>query len=189
MPKKQEFTDREIEKDIITALKYPPRDSNDSNTKARIVAILIACLLLVMVIINHTFMIWVLILFMPGVIAYIIARQLILKSRINKVSILDYRVSEEVVNNTAKETYVIRHNHVSERITNYDINFENGKTWRIPQENHLWSERHRMSDHAVFQSTHRGDTMIVVTKKLTDTVVMAYNTEIFEYKNNYQLFI
>ena len=108
------------------------------------------------------------------------------KNRIKNVTINDYTITTEIVDSTSEEHFLVRNGKYSSRqIDNYTIRFENKKTWRIPNENHLWSERYRMSDHAVFTSTHRGDTMIVVTKKLTDTVVMAYNTEIFEYKNNY----
>ena len=70
----------------------------------------------------------------------------------------------------------------------YDITinarfFENGKEWRVPKENYAWNERFRMSDLGVYKSTHRGDTMLAVTDKRTDTIIVAYNTEIFEYKN------
>ena len=185
MSKKQIFTDAEIEKDIINALKHPPRQTKSSDTKTRIVAVIIACVLLVIEIIYSYFVFWLLLAFAPCVIMVVVFKRLILKSQIKKVNILDYRITTEVVKNTAEETYVIRHRRYSETVTNYSICFENGKTWRIPEENHLWSERYRMSNHSVFQSTHRGDTMTVVTKKFTDTVVMAYNTEFFEYKNNY----
>lgn len=136
-------------------------------------------------IIYRYFVIWLLIVFVPCVILSIIFKHLILKSRINRVNILDYRITTEIVKSTAEEIYVIRHKRHIKTVTNYNICFENGKTWRVPEENHLWSERYRMSNSAVFESTHRGDTMVVVTKKLTDTVVMAYNTEFFEYKNNF----
>jgi len=185
MATKQIFTDADIEKDIINALRNPPRQTKSSDTKTRIAAVIIACELLVIEIIHPYFVFWLLIAFAPCVIMAVVFKHLILKYRIEKVNILDYRITTEVVKDTAEETYVIRHRRRNETVTYYSICFENGKIWRIPTDNHQWSERYRMSNQSVFQSTHRGDTMTVVTKRLNDTVVMAYNTEFFEYKNNY----
>ena len=35
----------------------------------------------------------------------------------------------------------------------------------------------------IYKSTHREDTFVVVPKKDTGEIVMAYNTNAFEYKN------
>ena len=59
MPKKQEFTDREIEKDIINALRNPPRQTKSSDTKTRIAAVIIACALLVIEILYSYFVFYI----------------------------------------------------------------------------------------------------------------------------------
>jgi len=68
-------------------------------------------------------------------------------------------------------------------IHNYYVRFQNGKAWAIPVENYAWTEKHRMSSYAIAQATHCDDVMIVVTNKKNGKIVMAYNTDIFEYVN------
>ena len=94
----------------------------------------------------------------------------------------------EVVHSTAEEHYKaetggsIRHRR-TEQINNYIVRFESGKSWRIPKELYRWNERLRMQDRGIYHTTHRGDTLIVVTKKDKGEIVIAYHTDIFEYKN------
>ena len=76
----------------------------------------------------------------------------------------------------------IRHRR-TEQVNNYIVRFENDKSWRVPKELYNWNERLRCQDLGVYNTTHRGDTMIVVTEKSTGKIAVAYNTNIFEYKN------
>ena len=61
--------------------------------------------------------------------------------------------------------------------------FKIGKSWRIPKELYRWNETIRKHDSDIYPTTHRGDTLIVVTKKDNGEIVVAYHTDIFEYKN------
>ena len=105
--------------------------------------------------------------------------------RVKNVSICDYNITREVVHSIHEEHYKTSGGKYRRSVTvhNYAVRFENGAEWRVPQEVYAWSERLRMSGRGVHESTHRGDTMLIVTDKRTDKIVMAYNTEIFEYKN------
>ena len=69
------------------------------------------------------------------------------------------------------------------QVDNYMIRFENGGVWRIAEKNYSWSVERPMSDWYIFENAHRGDVFITVTERSTGTVMMAYDTEFFEYKN------
>ena len=105
-----------------------------------------------------------------------------LRHGIKKVSIDDYEVTEAVVSHTKEEEFVVRYYKHSETILVYTIYFENGKKWDIPKDNYLWSVERPMSDFAIFQTAHRGDLFTVVSRKENGEIVMAYDTEFFEYK-------
>ena len=188
MVKKHILTNTEIEKDIITALKNPPKESEASNKKSTIIAIIIAVLLVVIEFIYPIFIIWFLLALMTFLIVYSIFNHIRLKNRIKNVTINNYYVTTEIVHSITEEHYrtetggSIRHRR-TEQVNNYIVRFETGKDWRIPKELYNWDERLRWQDMGVYNTTHRGDTMIVVTEKNTDKIVVAYNTDIFEYKN------
>ena len=189
MSKKQRLTNAEIEKDIIHALKNPPHTPASSYKKTTLPAILAACVLVVMEFIYPLFVLWAFLALLVLVIGGIIFGHYRLKNQIKKVSINDYDITTEVVHSIAEEHYRAergggrRHRRRTEQIDNYSIRFESGKIWRVPQENYAWSERLRSSDLGVYNSTHREDSMIVVTKRASGDVVMAYHADIFEYKN------
>lgn len=188
MPKKQVFTNAEIEKDIIGALKHPPHDSEAeaSSKKWMIPAAIVAVPLVVITVINPTTGCLLLLAVCALMMIVGIVNNLRIKYRMKMVSICDYNITTEIVYSISEEHYEenigVKSRYTVQR-DNYTIHFESGKEWRIPKENYNWHERLRMQDLGVFHSTHRGDTMLVVTDKKTDRIVMAYNTELFEYKN------
>lgn len=181
MAKKQILTRSEIEKDIINVFKQPQEMSESSYKKWTIPSVIIACIEFIYPI----FILWVVLALVIFLIASSIISRFRLKRHIKNVSIDDYEIKTEVVANTTEESYVKKgpkwH---SKRVNNYTIRFENGESWRIPEDNYPWSKERRMSGFAIFQSTHRGDVFMVVIKKDTGKIVVAYNTEFFEYKNN-----
>jgi ABC-type multidrug transport system fused ATPase/permease subunit len=190
MAKKHIVTNVEIEKDIISALKNPPKQSKESYKKGMFPAIIFAVLFFVMVFILDFFVLW----FLLGLVVLAIVSSIFyyfrLKNQIKNVKINDYDITTETVSSTDEEHYMRRANrrsmHIDSRsmhIDNYSIRFENGKTWRVPKELYCWKEGIRMIDYNIHQTTHRGDVMIVVTKKDTGKIVVAYHTDIFEYKN------
>lgn len=183
MIQKEILTNKEIEKDIITALKNPPRESEASYKKWTVPAIIIALILFIIEFIYPIFILWflgVLIIFFTIAVTVHYIR---LKRKIKRISINDYDITNDTVRCIDEEHYIKKsYRYRSEAIHNYIISFESGKTWRIPKDNYSWSER-RMSDFAIYHSTHRGDTMITVIKKEKSEVVMAYHPDFFEYKN------
>lgn len=185
MAKKQILTNVEIEKDIVDAIKNPPKESEAYYKKLTIPAIIIAVILVVIEFIYPIFILWLLL----GMIVFLICAGIFhhfrLKNQIKNVTINDYIITTEVVHSTAEEHYKAEtggKRRRTEQIDNYIVRFENGKSWRIPKELYRWNERLRMQDLGIYRTTHRGDALIVVTKKDTGDIVVAYNTDIFEYK-------
>ena len=188
MAKKQILTNVEIEKDIISAIKNPPKESESSYKISTLICIIIAVLLVVIEFIYPIFILWLLLALIVFLIGSRIFHHFRLKNQIKNVMINDYDITAEIVNSTAEEHYraerggSVGHRR-TEQVDNYIIRFENGKVWRVPKELYIWNERLRMSDGGIYNSTHRGDTMIVVTQRNSGKIVVAYNTEIFEYKS------
>ena len=185
MAKKQILTNKEIEKDIITALKNPPDSSEDSYRKTGIIVpIVTLAVIAITAYVDPEFILWELVSFIALAFLYIIFLIFRQRIKIKKVSINDYSVTTEIVHSTSKEHFTVRRGkYYVKRVDNYTLRFENGKTWRIPKDNYLWSVERPMSDFAIYESTHREDTMIVVTKKDSGDIVMAYHTDFFEYRD------
>ena len=195
MSQKQILTNAEIKKDIISAMKNPPEESEASDKKGSVIALIVACFFLFMVYIDPLFAIRAVLAGFALLIGASIFRSIYEKRRFKKWSIHDYDVATEVVHSIDEEHYLTYYDHrrkVGKRrgglvrtvpVNNYSIRFENGKIWRVPKELYCWNERLRMQDLGIYRTTHRGDTLIVVTKKDTGKIVVAYHTEFFEYKN------
>ncbi len=186
MAKKQILTYAEIEKDIIHALKYPPSTSEASYKKGTVPAIILAVFLVVMEFIYPKLVTLILLAVIVFLIGYGIFNHIRLNNRIKNVSIDDYDIKVETVHSVDEEHYRAERGGKPRRtdaVHNYIIRFENGKEWRMPRENYTWSERLRMHALGVYQTTHRGDSMTVVTKKETGEIVTAYHSDLFEYKN------
>jgi len=186
MSKKQLLTNSEIEKDIIAALKNPPGVSEKSNRKWAIPAAVIAVALIVPTVINPKIGCLIGLAVLALLIIVGVANRLRTQYRLKKVAIYDYNITCAVVHSIHGEHYKASGGGKYRRsvnVHNYAVRFENDTEWRVPQEVYAWSDRLCMSGRGVYESTHRGDTMLVVTDKRTDKIIMAYNTEIFEYKN------
>ena len=188
MAKKQRLTNTEIEKDIIQAFKNPPKESEASYKGWTILCIIIAILLVIIEFIYPIFILWFLLALIALGIVYSIFDRIRLKNKIKNFTMKDYDITTEVVHSTAEEHYraesggSIGHRR-TEQVNNYIIRFENGKSWRSPKELYGWNERLRMHDVGVRNFAHRGDTMIVITEKSSGKIVVAYNTDIFDYKS------
>jgi hypothetical protein len=182
--KKQILTNVEIEKDIINALKNPPKEAEASYKRLTLPCIITAVLLVVIEFIYPIFILWFLLALTVFLIGSSIFHHFKLKKQIKNIKINDYEITAEIAHSVAEEHYKaetggsVRHRRTAQ-INNYTIRFENGKVWRVPKELYCWNERLRMHDRGIFNSAHRGDTMIVVTEKSSGKIVVAYNTEIF----------
>ena len=186
MTKKQILTDREIEKDIATAIKHPAEMAEHAYRKWDVVVILSTCGLFVFGIVRYEKFLWV----MLGMIAFGVGVAILQyfdrRRRTRRVSICDYEISVEILHSKEYEHYIQRtgtgRRRRSRPIDNYTWRFENGQVWRIPQKIYLWNDRYSMARERVHEMIHRGDSFIVVTKKESGDVVAAYPTEIFEYR-------
>ena len=188
MPKKQTFTDAEIKKDLICALKHPPAESERSFDTASWVVLGIFLASLVVIYFYRLFLLWLLLGTALFLIGFFIFKHQKLKIQIKKLSLADHEITTETVSHTERESYVVMRPATKgrfrrETIYRYILHFESKRSWVIPTDNYLWNTDTPMSDAVVFNNTHRGDIMTVVTKKSTGEIVVAYNTNLFEYKN------
>ena len=171
------LTDKEITQDIIGALKNPPH-APDSKSDRWIEL----CILGVIIAIGIFYSIlWVLVALLLMLPLYFLGARLLLNHRIKHVCISDYEIKSATVSNTDYE-YMTRSKYHSHIIQNYTVHFEGGTEWRIPKDNYPWCTERRMSDWAVYKSTHRGDEYIIVVKKKTGKIVMGYSSAFFEYR-------
>ncbi len=188
MAKKHILTDAEIEKDIIHALKNPPKESEKSYKRWKAPCIIIAVLLFVMCFIYLKFIIWFWLALLVVCVTGSIFCYFRLRNKTKNININDYIISTEIVHSVDEEHYeAVKYRRTGarrrEQTDNYIIRFESGKSWHVPKELYGWDERLRMRDGRIFNSTHRGDAMIVLTEKRSDKIVVAYNTEIFDYND------
>ena len=183
MAKKQIFTDAEIEKDIICALKNPQGESKKSYKSWKVPIIISACVAAAVSFFYPTVILWILAAALVLSVGEIIFRRVRLKNQIKNIKLSDYEISTETVSHAYEDGYVVNKGPgLNETVYNSTLHFEGGKLWKIPKENYLWSEERPMSDCAVCRSAHRGDLFTAVIKKDTGKVVMAYHNEFFEYK-------
>ena len=188
MEKKQTLTNNEIKKDIINALKNPPEESKSSYKIQMVATAIIFILFIVIECIYHAFIFWAFGALVICLIANCVINNMRLKNLERSVNVNDYEISRETVHSVSEETYKADaggtlNRRRTEIRNNYTVIFESGKIWRIPaKENYAWNERLRTQALGIYRSTHKGDTMIAVTKKDTGKTVMAYNSDLFEYK-------
>ena len=178
------ITQAEIKKDIINSLKQPLEMSKSSYKKLTIPCIIIACLLIVVTYTHPKIILYALLFLLVSPFLFGAVSYFRLQHKIKNVHTDDYAVITAVLSHTSEESYVLRRPkwYNSERVNNYTLYFENGESWRVPKDNYNWSERRRMSNVSVYQSSHRGDVFIIVVKKDTGIIVTAYNSGLFEYK-------
>lgn len=185
MAEKQILTDREIVKDIAAAIRYPAEMTEDSYRRQTPVAIVIAMIAFVVELIKPQLILWTLLGVVVCLIAWAVARYFGLKHKARQVSIDGYEITVQTLHSKDCERYFMRGSGRYGRVKtvyNYTWRFENGQSWRIPAKIYLWCDRYSMAHARVHESIHRGDSMLVVTKKESGDVVVAYPAEIFEYR-------
>lgn len=186
MAQKQIVTSKEIIQDIINSIKHPAKEMSQKSYKKLIVpCILIAIAFCVIEVIYPKFVLFVLLSIILVLVALPVINFLKIKHQIKNVRMEDYEISTDTLSHKEHDSYVVKgptyHSH---RVNLYTLNFESKKTWRISPKNYTWSERNSMSDFGIHESSHRGDSFITITHKKSGKIVMAYHTDIFEYKNN-----
>ena len=93
MARKQILTNTEIEKDIISALKNPPKESEASHKRWTIPCIIIAILLVIIEFIYPIFILWLLLALIAVLIVCGIYSHFRLKNQIKHVTINDYDIT------------------------------------------------------------------------------------------------
>jgi len=183
--KKHILTNEEIEKDIISSLEHPPKESERSYKRSTLFDIILALVLIVIEFIYPIFILWFLIALILFSVVIGVFHYLRLKNKIKSVSVNDYDITSETVHSVSEEHYTAKsgssRHRLSNKVSNYTIRFENEKVWRVPKELYTWDERLRTYDMGIYNSAHRGDTMIVVTERSSGNIAVAYSAEIFEY--------
>ena len=179
---KEKLTNAVIEKDIINFLKQPNKISEDSYNKQQFPAAILGIVIGVLSLIFFKYIIWGLLLLLVYIAAALAFNHLRFRFRAKRVKICDYEIKEEPLSHVCYETYRQRGRR-GYTVHIHTLHFENGKSWVIPENNYSWSVERQMSEFSVYESAQSGDTFIVVTKKSTGKVFVAYNTRFFEYKN------
>lgn len=182
--KKQILTNKEIEKDIETALKNTQDMSESSYKKMIIPIVLIAISMVVLEFVYPPGILWVLI----GIVVFLLGAKIYktcrLKYLIKNIKMEDYEVLTDTVSHIYSESYKVKSAdkyRPSKTVNNYIIYFESRKSWKVPKENYMWSVERPMSDFSIYNSTHREDAYITVVKKSNGKIIVAYNCEFFEY--------
>lgn len=181
--KKIILTNKEIEKDIATAMKFPSRRKYTGAIVGCL--IMVPMIALIVLFADDPALIFLsMIAFGMLMVAYCILEPILFERYKKRISVNDYDISTSVVRSTdaKRNVYGARDKmHLKYDLLYGYIYFENGKKWRIPIQNYLWSEN-AMSDWGIYENTHRGDEFITVSKKKTGKIVVAYNKNLFEYK-------
>jgi len=99
-----------------------------------------------------------------------------------KVDINDYIISTDILSLIHEENYIARVSKYERKsVDNYSMLFEGGGLWKLPEKNYRWSKEYSMTDTTVSISASKGDTFIIVTKRGTNEIAVAYHTDYFEY--------
>ena len=184
MAKKETVTIAEIEKDIRSRLKQGVDMLEDDYNKGNSWAWLYATVLFVFSIIAPFAFTTAVLVLLLAIIVITVVKSILNFYKIKKISIDDYEIKTDIVHSTSEEHYMKQQRRYAKvQVDNYMIRFENGGVWRIAKKNYSWSVERPMSDWYIFENAHRGDVFITVTERSTGTVMMAYDTEFFEYKN------
>ena len=143
MARKQILTNIEIEKDVVSSLENPPKESEASYKRWTIPCIILAILLVIIEFIYPIFILWFLLALIAFVIIYSIFDRFRLKNKIKSVTINDYEITTEIVHSTEEEHYraetggSIRHRR-TEQINNYTIRFPGCQT-EVPKSAYIFS--------------------------------------------------
>ena len=186
MTQKQIVTDREIAKDIANAIRYPAEMTEASYDGWKPIAAVIAGVAVVLTLVKPMLYVQIMLGSMAVVIVWLIARHLYLRHKARRISLEDYEITVEILHSKDHERYFMRgygrYGHGGKTVYNYTWRFENGQSWRLPQKIYLWSDLYSLASARVHEMIHRGDSILVVTKKESGDVMAAYPTEIFEYR-------
>lgn len=182
MQKKEALTHERIKSDIKDVIKYGHNSTKTEYTAVKLLSIPLSILFIVLL------YLWIeslVVIFVAAFVFLVVYPPMLIgvtRYRMNKVSESGYEVKEGVVYSISDETHTERrgkYNYVT--VTNYYITFEGDMTWHVPENLYCWSEELNMSPSYLYENTHRGDVFLLVLKRGTKDIIMAYNTKNFQY--------
>ncbi|MBQ9783750.1 MAG: hypothetical protein IJW44_04450 [Clostridia bacterium] len=186
MAKREVFTLKEVERDIVYSMKHAPEMSESSYKRMLVPCAILGGILGVFSVFQPKIGLIVLLVFVLAFILSCVLGGLKKRHRIKSVRMEDYQLEVVPLSHKEEEHYRQRRGGArvrrSKQIDNYTLHFENGKSLRLPKDNYCWSRERPMSDHALYQCVYRGSECILVTHKESGRIVMAYPAEYFEYK-------
>lgn len=181
--KKEFVTPERIERDIIDSFGVAKNQTWRQYRVWLIVTLICAVALLVTEWFYPTAVLWCLVAFAVMIALVFVFYKVRLIYRKKHFCMDDYEITVETLYDKQEDHYMATMGrHRSRQIDNYDLYFTNGKDWRIPDKNYLWSAEYQLSDQYIYKNAHRGDKFIAVSKKDTGEIAMAYPTDYFVYK-------
>ena len=181
--KKETITTEQIKQDILRGFKTPKEMSESQYVKWTVIALITGILLLVIEYFYPSVMIGFLVCVIVMVPLVLIASAIGTWYKKKRFCMDDYEITTEKLAYKNEEHYYARKTrHTTRPVDNYNLYFENGKDWQIPDRNYLWSADCQFSDRFIYDNVHRDDTFVVVTNKKTGQIVTAYPMKFFEYR-------
>lgn len=178
MSQKTTLTFERIKQDIIYSITHPLDEKKNDYIKGEVFVLI--GLFGVIIICAFIRSMWPMFACLIALLVYGITEAIVLSIRrhrkVKKIHMDGYEIATETLSHTEKEQYYISGGkyHRGKTVINYTLHFENDKPWRIPKRICVWSKERMLSDWYVYTNAHRGDTFIIVTKKETGEIVMAY---------------
>ena len=188
MPRKQILTNDNIETDIKNIIQRPANPSRVEYNRAMTPLLIFSGIMLAAMVIFQNYYKLILLISLAFIVIYLVVDHFRQKNSVKNVTLNDYEITVETVSHVKEEIYSTDYSNPINRnlkqVHVFVMYFENGKVWNIPNDNYTWSHEYSMSDKTLCQLAHRGDTFTVVTNKATGSIIVAYPSEYFEYKNN-----
>lgn len=192
--KKEIITSEQIRQDILRSFKLSGEMSKSQHIKWTVIALITGVLLLVIEHFYPSVMIGYLVCVIVAVPLVLLTSAIRTWCKKKRFCMDDYEITTEKLAYKNEEHYYARKTrhtrhtrHTTRSVDNYNLYFENGKDWQIPDRNYLWSADRQLSDRYLYDNAHRGDGFIVVTSKKTGKVVTAYPMRFFEYREGMKL--
>lgn len=181
--KKETVTIDRIKQDITHSFGAPKEMSKSQYIKWTVVALIVGILLYVIEYFDPSIVLGFLVCAIAAVLSVLVWSVIRTRRRKKYFCMDDYEITVEKLAYKNEEHFQTRQTrHTSRAVDNYDLFFENGKDWRIPDRNYLWSIDYQLSDRFFYENAHRGDEFIVVTHKKTGKIATAYHTRFFVYR-------
>lgn len=180
---KETVTPEDIKSDIKNSLKEMRTCSKIWNEIFMIIAIIHEVIMVAFLIFDPLVVLIDMVVCAVLAVVVYLTQMAVRQFRSKSVSIRDYDVSVAVLAYKEEEHYQRWTNRPKYKyVDNYSLWFGNKSCWRVPKKNYSWSAEYPMEDSEVYRNAHSGTEYIVVRKKGTRNIAMAYNTEYFEYK-------